>query len=50
MFTAITLSRMVLRWVVKQPWARKANLYGVRDDELVTSVPRARTREASARV
>ncbi len=50
MFTAITLSRMMLRWVVKQPWARKANYYGIRDDELVTTAPRVRTREAAARV
>ena len=50
MFTAITLSRMMLRWVVKQPWARKASYYGLQDDELVTTAPRARTREAAARV
>jgi preprotein translocase subunit SecD len=50
MFTAITLSRMMLRWVVKQPWARKASYYGLHDGELVTTAPRARTREAAARV
>jgi preprotein translocase subunit SecD len=54
MFTAITLSRMMLRWVVRQPWARKANLYGVRDDEFLAAQPRGRTRgearEAGARV
>ena len=50
MFTAITLSRMMLRWVVRQPWARKAHLYGIRDDEFVATTPRARSREASARV
>jgi preprotein translocase subunit SecD len=50
MFTAITLSRMMLRWVVRQPWARKANYYGLRDEELVTTAPRVRTREAAARV
>ena len=50
MFTAITLSRIMLRWVVRQPWARKASLYGVREEEFLTTAPRARTREAGARV
>ena len=50
MFTAITLSRMMLRWVVRQTWARQARLYGVREDEFLVSTPRARAREASARV
>jgi preprotein translocase subunit SecD len=50
MFTAISLSRMMLRWVVRQPWARQARLYGVREDEFLVSTPRARAREASARV
>lgn len=50
MFTAITLSRMMLRWVVRQPWARQARLYGVREDEFLVSTPRARAREATARV
>ena len=50
MFTAITLSRMMLRWVVRQPWARQARLYGVREDEFLVSTPRVRAREASARV
>ena len=50
MFTAITVSRTILRWVVKQPWARKASLYGVSEDEFVTVGPRSRAREAGARV
>jgi len=50
MFTAISFSRMMLRWVVRQPWARKAGLYGVREDEFLVSTPRVRAREASARV
>ena len=52
MFTAVTLSRQMLRWVVRQPWARKANLYGVGEDEFTLAVaPRStRSREASARV
>ena len=29
MFTAVTLSRMMLRWIVRQPWARKASYFGV---------------------
>ena len=29
MFTAVTVTRTVLRIVVAQPWARKASLYGV---------------------
>jgi preprotein translocase subunit SecD len=50
MFTAITVSRTILRWVVKQPWARRASLYGVSEDEFVTIGPRSRAREAGARV
>jgi preprotein translocase subunit SecD len=45
MFTAITLSRMMLRWVVRQPWARKARYFGVAEDEfLITTTPRGRSR------
>ncbi|HVM29822.1 MAG TPA: protein translocase subunit SecD [Candidatus Limnocylindrales bacterium] len=50
MFTAITLSRQMLRWVVRQPWARRAWLYGVEEDEFTVAAPRTRTREADARV
>ena len=51
MFTAITLSRQMLRWVVRQRWARRANLYGVGEDEFTLAVaPRSRSREAGARV
>ena len=50
MFTAITLSREVLRWVVRQSWARRAGLYGVHTEEFVTATPRARSRQAGARV
>ncbi|MBA2570900.1 MAG: protein translocase subunit SecD, partial [Chloroflexi bacterium] len=52
MFTAITLSREMLRWIVRQPWARHANLYGLRDDEFTIATPQARgrSREAGARV
>jgi preprotein translocase subunit SecD len=49
MFTAITLSRAMLRWVVRQPWARRAGYYGVHEDEFAVVAPRAR-RAAGARV
>ena len=35
MFTAITVTRTILRIVVRQEWARKAWLYGVTDAEFV---------------
>ena len=52
MFTAVTLSRQMLRVLVHQPWARKARYYGVAEDEfLVAAPPRARgQREARADV
>ncbi len=51
MFTAITLSRAMLRWVVRQPWARRAQLYGVQEEEFTVTAPRgARSREAGARI
>jgi preprotein translocase subunit SecD len=50
MFTAITLSRMILRWIVRQPWARKAWLYGVAEEDFLAAQPRVRTREAPVRV
>jgi protein-export membrane protein SecD len=50
MFTAITLSREMLRWVVRQPWARRAGLYGVGEDEFTVATPRGRSREAGVRV
>ena len=50
MFTAITLSRMMLRWVVRQQWARKASLYGVHEDEFTAAAPRGRSRGAIAGV
>ncbi|MCY7418622.1 MAG: protein translocase subunit SecD [Chloroflexi bacterium] len=50
MFTAITLSRMMLRWVVRQKWARKASFYGVHEDEFVLTAPRRPGREVTARV
>jgi len=35
MFTAITVTRTVLRIVVAQPWARKASLWGVTEEEFL---------------
>jgi preprotein translocase subunit SecD len=50
MFTAITVSRTVLRWVVRQPWARQARFFGVEEDEFVLTAPQRRSRQAGARV
>jgi preprotein translocase subunit SecD len=50
MFTAISVSRSILRWVVRQPWARRASLYGVREDEFQLVGPRGRAQEAGVRV
>jgi preprotein translocase subunit SecD len=33
MFTAITVTRTILRWVVRNNWARAPRLYGLREDE-----------------
>ena len=49
MFTAITLSRLMLRWAVRQPWARRLHLFGLTEQEFSTQA-HPRTREASARV
>lgn len=35
MFTAITVTRSILRIVVAQPWARRASLYGVSEEEFL---------------
>jgi protein-export membrane protein SecD len=48
MFTAITLSRMLLRWVVQQPRARQAHLFGIADAELSADA-RGRKREVPVR-
>ena len=39
MFTAVTLSRMMLRWIVRQPWARHARLFGVSEEEFIVAAP-----------
>jgi len=46
MFTAIVLSRMMLRWVVQQRWARQAHLFGIDDSEVPLDA-RSRQREAT---
>ena len=49
MFTAVTLSRFMLRWIVRQPWARKASYFGVNEDEFVVAAPpRGRSRQVGA--
>ncbi len=53
MFTAITVTRTVLRIVVAQPWARRAGLYGVTEEEFLarpTSGRRPLRGEARGRV
>ena len=35
MFSAIVVTRSIMRVVVRQEWARKASLYGLRDDEFI---------------
>ncbi|HLB44801.1 MAG TPA: protein translocase subunit SecD [Candidatus Limnocylindrales bacterium] len=50
MFTAVTLSREMLRFVVRQPWARRASYFGVSEDEFTVATPRGRSREAGASV
>ncbi len=49
MFTAVTLSRMMLRWVVQQPWARQRHLFGIADTELAADA-RSRRSEVPSRV
>jgi preprotein translocase subunit SecD len=51
MFTAVTLSRLMMRWIVRQPWARKASYFGVADDEFILAAPpRGRSRQVGASV
>ncbi len=52
MFSAIVVTRTILRGVVRQDWARKASWYGLRDDEFAAlgAVRPTTRREARARV
>ena len=43
MFTAITVTRTILRYVVRQDWARQARLFGVTEEEFVAARPTGRT-------
>ena len=49
MFTAITVTRTILRWVVKQDAARKAWLFGVTDEEFLSRPTGGRSRVGEAR-
>lgn len=44
MFTAVSLSRMMLRIVVRQKWARKAKYYGVTEEEFAAGQIQTRVR------
>jgi protein-export membrane protein SecD len=52
MFSAIVVTRTILRWVVRQGWARRPSVYGLRDDEFVAlgAVRPSSRREARGRV
>ena len=52
MFSAIVVTRSILRWIVAQGWSRRARLYGVSQEEFVAGrAGRPRLRgEARARV
>jgi preprotein translocase subunit SecD len=52
MFSAIVVTRTILRWVVRQEWARRPSLYGLREDEFVAlgAVRPSARREARGRV
>jgi protein-export membrane protein SecD len=50
MFTAVTVSRTLLRVVVRQDFARRADLWGVSDEEFMARTPVRTGREARARV
>ncbi|HEY8636642.1 MAG TPA: protein translocase subunit SecD [Candidatus Limnocylindrales bacterium] len=52
MFSAIVVTRSILRWVVRQEWARKPSVYGLRDDEFVAlgAIRPSSRREARGRV
>ena len=49
MFSAIVVTRSILRVVVRQDWARKASLYGLRDDEFVAMGAQRPTTRRQAR-
>ena len=52
MFSAIVVTRSILRWIVSQSWSRRAGLYGVSQQEFVAlgAVRPSSRREARTRV
>jgi preprotein translocase subunit SecD len=50
MFTAVTVTRTILRFVVRQEGARRASLWGVGEDEFLARTPGRGPRQARARV
>jgi preprotein translocase subunit SecD len=51
MFTAITVTRTILRWVVRHEWARVPRLYGLREEEFTArTLVAGRRGEARTRV
>jgi preprotein translocase subunit SecD len=44
MFSAIVVTRSIMRVLVRQDWARRARLFGLRDDEFVAVTPGRPTR------
>jgi preprotein translocase subunit SecD len=50
MFTAMTVTRTILRFVVRQDAARRASAWGVGEDEFLARTPGRAGREARARV
>ncbi len=50
MFTAVTVTRTILRFVVRQDRSRRANLWGVGDEEFQARLPGRNSRRADARV
>ena len=45
MFSAIVVTRSIMRALVRQEWARKARLFGLRDDEFVAVTAPRQTRQ-----
>ena len=46
MFSAIVVTRSIMRVLVRQDWARRARLFGLRDEEFVAVTPQRPTRRA----
>jgi preprotein translocase subunit SecD len=46
MFSAIVVTRSIMRVVVRQDWARRARLFGLRDEEFVAVTPQRPVRRA----